>query len=104
MYRVTRKFDSSLGFGPGGSARDGELNWGLRKSVRGHRRRPAASGGPGSSVRSCGHGEAREGERSSGRASSPPCGASGVLVRLRGAVERQRGELPKRGGDGGGGE
>jgi hypothetical protein len=82
----------------------GNSNRGLRRTVGGRRRRPAVSGGPRSSVRSCGHGEAREGERSSGRASSPARRASGVLVRRQGAVKRWRGKLPKRGGDGGGGE
>jgi hypothetical protein len=68
---------------------------GLRGSVGGCRRRPAASGGPVSSVRSCGHGEAREREKNSGRASSPPREASGALVHRAGATERQRGEISR---------
>jgi hypothetical protein len=66
----------------------------------------AASGGSGSTVRTCGRGEARERERSGEQASSPPREASRVLVHQRGAAERWPGELPKLvngGGDGGSG-
>jgi hypothetical protein len=50
----------SFGSGLGGSAREGDSNWGVKKV----RRRPAVRGGPGSSVMSCGHGESeREGKK-----------------------------------------
>jgi hypothetical protein len=57
--------------------------------------------GLGPSVRSCGTGKARERERSSVQAPLPHCGAPAGLFD---GGKRRRGELLKRGGDGGGRE
>jgi hypothetical protein len=105
---VTRNHDSGLGFGSSLvqeiARMTGNSIEGLRRGKGNRRRRPVVRGSA-KQRRACWcTGKAGEGERSSGRASSPPRGAFGVLVRRRGAAKRRHGELLKRGGDGGSGE
>jgi hypothetical protein len=78
---------------------EGDTGNPIRVIRRGHGGRNGdtmAGGGSGSTARLCGTGEAGEREKEGGRASSPPHGAPGAVVRRWAAAEWRRGDGPRR--------